>query len=219
MSSSDPNSHPDDPYRKNPYGEPPAQPPGQPEPPPSQGPSQGQPQQHPGGPYGQQPPHDQAYGQSYGQPYGHPQAPPPGPYGAPGGGPPGAMPSKVNTSRMIFFIVGGLQALFSLLAIVAFAAAQNQLEDVYGDLGIGTGVYYTMFAVFLIHAIIGIVLAVKFPQRGNGLRIGAVVWSAFLILVGLAALPLGLLWIALGIVCIVLLSSAESTAWFDRARA
>ncbi|GAA2452090.1 hypothetical protein GCM10010405_39800 [Streptomyces macrosporus] len=191
MSSSDPNT-PNDPYRKNPYGEPSSQPPG--------------------------PPQGQGQGQSYGQPYGHPQAPPPDPYGGPGGGPPGAAPSKVNSSRTIFFIVGGLQALFSLLAIVTFAAAQNELEDVYGDLGVGTGAYYTLFAVFLVHAIVGLVLAAKFPQGGNGLRLGSIVWSAVLILIGLAALPLGLLWIVLGIVCIVLLSSGESAAWFNRVR-
>ncbi|HZG02019.1 MAG TPA: hypothetical protein VE546_00355 [Streptomyces sp.] len=178
MSSSDPNNNPNDPYRKNPYEEPPGQ----------------------------------SYGQQ--QPYGQP----PGPYGAPGGSPPGAMPGKVNSSRLIFLIAGGLQALFSLLAIVTFAAAQNELEDVYGDLGVGTGVYYTLFTLFLIHAIVGIALAVKFPQGGNGLRIGAVVWAAVLILIGLLALPLGLLWVALGIVCLVLLSSAESAGWFHRPR-
>ncbi|GAA2414187.1 hypothetical protein GCM10010420_49750 [Streptomyces glaucosporus] len=190
MSSSDPNT-PNDPYRKSPYGEPSPQQPGQP------------------------PPQDRE------QPRGHPQAPPSGPYdpyGGPGGAPPGAAPSKVNTSRMIFFVAAGIQALFSLLAIVTFAAAQNRLEDVYGDLGIGTGIYYTLFTLFLIHAIAGLVLAAKMPRGGNGLRVGAIVWSALLILVGLATLPLGFLWIVLGIVCIVLLSSTESAAWFNRLR-
>ncbi|MBN3931127.1 hypothetical protein IQ279_16060 [Streptomyces verrucosisporus] len=196
MSSSDPNT-PNDPYRKNPYDRPPG---GQP-------PPAGQ----PGG-----------YQGPYGGPGDQPLAPPPGPMGSPGGppgGPPGAMPGKVNSSRMIFFITGGLQALFSLLAIVTFAAAEDDLEEAYGDLGVGTGIYYTLFVLFLLHAIAGIVLAAKFPQGGNGLRIAGVAWSAVLVLIGLATLPLGLLWLVLGIVCIVLLSSAESAAWFNRPRA
>ncbi|MGY1455294.1 hypothetical protein [Streptomyces sp. SS8] len=190
MSSSDPNT-PNDPYRKNPYDRPPG---GQP----------GGHQDHYGGPGDQ------------------PLAPPPGPMGSPAGPPgrpPGAMPGKVNSSRMIFFITGGLQALFSLLAIVTFAAAEEDLEETYGDLGVGTGIYYTLFVFFLIHAIAGIVLAVKFPQGGNGLRIWGIAWSAVLVLIGLLTLPLGLLWVVLGIVCIVLLSSAESVAWFNRPRA
>ncbi|MFH0242729.1 hypothetical protein ACGRHY_09860 [Streptomyces sp. HK10] len=191
MSSSDPNT-PNDPYRKNPYDRPPG---GQP-------PPEGQPGGH-HGPYGG--------GEE------HPLAPPPGPMGFPGGTP-GAMPRKVNSSRMIFFIAGGLQALFSLLAIVTFAAAEDDLEETYGDLGVGTGIYYTLFVFFLLHAIVGIVLAVKFPQGGGGLRIAGVVWSAVLVLIGLATLPLGLLWLVLGIICIVLLSSAESAAWFNRPR-
>ncbi|MTE20663.1 hypothetical protein F0L17_16410 [Streptomyces sp. TRM43335] len=148
----------------------------------------------------------------------HPLAPPPGPYGSPSG-PPGAMPSKVNSSRLIFFIAGGIQAALSVLLMIAFAAAEDRLEDTYGDLGgVDTGAYYTLFVLFLLHAIAGIVLATRFPRGGSGLRIAAIVWSALLILLGIAALPLGLLWIALGIVCVVLLASSESAAWFDRPR-
>ncbi|SFL25235.1 hypothetical protein [Streptomyces pini] len=194
MSSSDPNT-PNDPYRKNPYDRPPG----------------GQPSNPPGGHYG-----------PFGGAEEHPLAPPPGPMGSPGGppgGPPGAMPGKVNSSRMIFFIAGGLQALFSLLAIVTFAAAEDDLEETYGDLGVGTGIYYTLFVFFLLHAVAGIVLAVKFPQGGGGLRIWGIAWSAVLVLIGLLTLPLGLLWLALGIVCVALLSSAESAAWFNRPRA
>ncbi|MGK5448289.1 hypothetical protein [Streptomyces radiopugnans] len=189
MSSSDPNT-PNDPYRKNPYDRPPG----------------GQPSGPPAGHYG-----------PFGGAEEHPLSPPPGPVGSPSG-PPGAMPRKVGSSRMIFFIAGGIQALFSLLAIITFAAAEDNLEETYGDLGVSTGIYYAMFVFFLLHAIAGIVLAVKFPQGGNGLRIAGVVWSAVLVLVGLATLPLGLLWLVLGIVCIVLLSSAESAAWFNRPR-
>ncbi|MDG9704296.1 hypothetical protein [Streptomyces sp. DH37] len=163
-------------------------------------------------------PYDRPPGRPAGGPVEHPLAPPPGPLGSPSG-PTGGMPSKVNSSRMIFFITGGLQALFSLLAIVTFAAAQSDLKERYGDLGVGTGIYYTMFALFLVHAIAGIVLAARFPRGGSGLRIAGIVWSALLVLVGLVTLPLGLLWIALGVICLVLLSSAESAAWFTRPRA
>ncbi|MEE1939429.1 hypothetical protein V1L54_08370 [Streptomyces sp. TRM 70361] len=149
---------------------------------------------------------------------GHPLAPPPGPYGSPGG-PPGTMPGKVNSARLILYIAGGIQALFSLLAIVVFAASQNTLEETYGELNVDTGVYYVMFGFFLLHALVGIALATRFPQGGSGLRIGAIVWAAVLVLIGIAAIPLGLLWMAVGVFCLVLLASAESAAWFNRPQA
>ncbi|HEX5566368.1 MAG TPA: hypothetical protein VFY14_05435 [Streptomyces sp.] len=160
-------------------------------------------------------PHDDPPGQPHDQPPDRPQAPPPGPYGAGAGEP---MPGKVNSSRLIFFVTGGIQAVFSLLALITFAAAKSDLEETYGELGVNTGLYYTLFALFLVHAVIGIVLAARFPRSGNVMRIWSIVWAALLVLVGLATLPLGLLWIILGVVCVVLLSSAESTAWFNRSR-
>ncbi|MGK5498344.1 hypothetical protein [Streptomyces sp. URMC 125] len=168
-------------------------------------------------------PYAEGPGQPPGQ-YGPPPDRPGGEYGQPPAGPlqapPGTMPGKVSSARLVFLVAGGIQALFSVLLMIAFASAKNRLEDTYGDLdGTGTGAYYTLFAFFLLHALAGIALAVRFPRRGGGLRIAAIVWSALLILLGIVALPLGLLWIVLGIVCVVLLASAESAAWFDRRHA
>ncbi|SCK28151.1 hypothetical protein [Streptomyces sp. WMMB 322] len=179
-------------------------------------------------PYGQQPQQpQQSYGypqqpqQGYGYPqqpqgaqpgYGYPQAPPPGGPGAAAG----ALQGKVNAVRIMMFIVGGLQALFStgVLIMLAFATSSvNELPNM-ADARIGIGVGYALFGVFLAHAIIGIVMGISLPKGSNGVRVGGIVWSSFLTLFGLVFLPFGIIWLGLGITCIVLL--AQSGPWFSR---
>ncbi|QPP05019.1 hypothetical protein G4Z16_11585 [Streptomyces bathyalis] len=193
---------PNNPYANNPYADNPysQQPPQQPQ----QG--YGYPQQQGGQPgYG--------YPQQPGQPgYGYPQAPPPG---GPGTAP-AALQSKVNAVRVMMFIAGGLQGALSIFALIGLGFATNSLNEMESvtDARIGLGVAYAIFGVFLAHAIIGIVLGISTPKGGNGVRVGGIVWASFLTLFGLPALPFGLIWMGIGITCIVLL--AQAGAWFNR---
>ncbi|MGH3312046.1 MAG: hypothetical protein ACRDP3_15905 [Streptomyces sp.] len=178
-------------------------------------------------PYAQQPPQQQSpYGYPQqppqgGQPaYGYPQAPPPAPMGmgAMPGAMPGVMPSNVNGLRVMLFIAGGLQSLVSIGAMIAMAALTKHMDNVTAaaDLKYSAGVLYFVSAFFLAHAITGIVLGTSVAKGGNGVRIGGIVWASFLILFGLPFIPLGMLWVAIGITCIVLF--AQSGAWFNRPR-
>ncbi len=183
-----------DPYAQNPYAQ--------------------QPPQPPTAPYGypQQP-------QPGGQPaYGYPQAaPPPGPGGFPGP-PPGMMPSKINGVRVMMFIAGGLQTLVSIAVMIVLGVAAENLHGMPGYASAHTpiGVLYIFFGVCLVHAVLGIVLGVFVAKGGSSTRTGGIVWASFLTLFGLPFVPLGLVWMALGITCIVLL--AQEGAWFNRPR-
>lgn len=182
-----------DPYGQNPYQQPT--------------------HQQPTAPYGypQQP-------QPGGQPaYGYPQTPPPGP-GVPGGFPPGVLPSKINGLRVIVFIVGALQALVSLAALIGLAVAAEHLHGMPGYSSAHTplGIMYVLFGLCLVHAVLGIVLGFFVTRGGSPTRVWGIVWAAFLVLFGLPFMPLGLLWVGLGVTAIVLLS--QESAWFNRPR-
>lgn len=168
-------------------------------------------------PYAQQPPQQQPQ-------YGYPQAPRPGyDYGyqqqMPGGfqqpvptGPDG----KVTTARVMMFIAGALQGVFSVLGIAVLGFAANEMADFQDvtDVKVGIGIAYFFCGLFLVHAVLGIMLAIWFARGGNGVRIGSIIWASFLTLFGLIALPFGIIWLGVGVTCIVLL--AQSRAWFTR---
>ncbi|OEU85325.1 hypothetical protein DB35_15680 [Streptomyces abyssalis] len=174
-----------------------------------------------GNPYAQQPPPQQQHQ----QPYGYPQTPQPGygfPQQAPGTYqqpvPNGAMASKVNAVRVMMFIAGGLQGLVSVFGIAMLGIAANSLTEIEDvtDAKIGIGIAYVFCGTFLVHAVMGIMLGIWFSKGGSGVRVGGIVWSSFLTLFGLIAFPFGIIWLGLGVTCIVLL--AQSGAWFDRPR-
>lgn len=174
-------------------------------------------------PYAQQPPQQPGAQPGYGYPqqpgaqpaYGYPQAPPPGP-----GGfvqtPPGMMPSQVGGVRIMMFIAGGLQALVSVIGMIGLAVAAEQLKKVgsFAEANTPIAVMYVVCGAFLAHAAVGIVLGTSLSKGGNGVRVGGIVWASLLTVFGLPFIPLGLVWVALGITCIVLL--AQNAAWFNR---
>jgi len=220
-----PGSNPDNPYANNPYANNPyaKQPFGQQQSP------QAPPPQAPPPPAPQAPPPQQPYGAPQSGPpgYGYPQTPPGYPQAPPlaptgwGGPPPGVMPSQVNASRWIMFIAGGLQALFSLLGVVLIGVLRSHLSTLdpsYSDARIGTAVMYVLLAVFVLHGVVGIVLGTLVSKGGSGVRVGAIVWASFLILFGLVAIPLGLLWIGCGVATIVMLAQSPAGNWFQRPR-
>lgn len=185
-----------DPYGQNPYQQPP--------------------HQQPTAPYGY--PQQPQPGGVPGQPaYGYPHTPPPG-AAVPGGYLPGFVPSKINGLRIIVFIVAGLQTLVSLAGIIILAVAAENLRGMPGYSSAHTplGILYGIFGLCLVHAVLGLVLGFFLTRGGNSTRVWGIVWASFLILLGLPALPLGMLWVGLGITAIVLL--AQEAAWFNRPR-
>lgn len=191
----------------------------------------------PDNPYGEQPPQ---------QPYGYPQQPPQGqpqqpgygypaypqqaqqqpgydPYGGGYGGYPGMppqMPGKVKATRVILFILAGLQLIVGLLGFAAGAALSStdtasQVED---QLGYPMAVYYAIMVYTVIVAIITIVIAAQFRKGGNGIRIAAIVLGALNAAGSVANLPQGILGIAIGVLVIVFMANSESAAWFKRPR-
>ncbi|MBW1601391.1 hypothetical protein JJV70_04575 [Streptomyces sp. JJ66] len=195
------------PSQHNPYGPPPQGPP------PVAQPQYGYPQQPPAPP----------------QPgYGYPQQPPAYPQqpGYPGGGPmypgppvPTQLPGKLKVLRVLIFVAGALQGLLSLAMLILLAAnsqdAGQATQDSFGY-NLGLGIFYTLFGLYLVHAVVGIVLAARFGQGGNGIRVGTIVWASFLTLFGVIAIPFGVLWAGLGITGIVFLTQDEAKAWFRR---
>ncbi len=162
------------------------------------------------------------------QPYGYPQYPAAGqPYPAYPGGPgpygavdhPTSIPGKATAARIMMFISGGLQSMLSILLLIGIAVAKEDFEEGFED-GSGVSVPAEAVAVvagvYLVHAIIGIVLASLFGKGGGGVRVGSIVWLSFLILFGVVALPIGIIWIALGIISLVMVSSSVSGRWFAR---
>ncbi|AZM48224.1 hypothetical protein DMB38_22720 [Streptomyces sp. WAC 06738] len=184
-----------------------------------------------GGPQGQQQQAQQQPAQQQQQPYGYPQYPGggqpypvypggAGPYGD-GGGYPTSIPGKATAARIMMFISAGLQSLLSLLLLIGIAVAKDDFEDGFQE---GSGVEVPAEAVavvagiYLVHAILGIVLASLFGRGAGGVRVGSIVWLSFLILFGVLALPLGIIWIALGIISIVMVANRDSGRWFARPR-
>ncbi|AUH41047.1 hypothetical protein [Streptomyces sp. CMB-StM0423] len=182
-----------------------------------------------GGPQGQQQQAQQQPAQQ--QPYGYPQYPGasqpypaypggPGPYGD-GGGYPTSIPGKATAARIMMFISAGLQSLLSVVLLIGIAVDPDAFEDGFEE---GSGVEVPAEAVavvagiYLVHAILGIVLASLFGRGAGGVRVGSIVWLSFLILFGVVALPFGIIWITLGIISIVMVANRDSGRWFSRPR-
>ena len=140
------------------------------------------------------------------------------------GGPPPAptvIPGKTKTARVLIFVAGGLLALISLLNLVAVLGDPDEFEKQAKDAAgaeVASGVYATLFVIFLIYAAAGIFLATRFGNGGNGVRVGALSWAGVGIVVAVLSLPLGVVTLVLSILTIVFLANAESVAWFKRPR-
>lgn len=183
-----------------------------------------------GGPQGQHQQAQQQPAQQQQQPYGHPQYPAAGqPYPVYPGGPdpyggvgfPTSIPGKATAARVMMFISGGLQSLLAGLLLIGIAVAKDDFEEGFQDgsgIDVSAGAVAVAVSIFLVHGILGIVLASLFGKGAGGVRIGSIVWLSFLILFGVLTIPLGLIWVTLGIISIVMLSNGESGRWFARPR-
>ncbi|ARF74732.1 hypothetical protein B7C62_22705 [Kitasatospora albolonga] len=182
---------------------------------------QGQPQGQPGYGYPQQAP--QGVPQ---QGYGYPQASPVqgGGYGGYPGGPT-EMPGGVKASRVLLYVIAGLQvigAIFIMLGAAAVSAAKNdatlqddvqfqQLADYSG------GVLWGMAFFALAWGVFAIVLAAKFGKGGNGLRITTIVFGAITAILGIYPfVVVGLVHTVLAVLVVVFVAKSDGEAWFNR---
>ncbi|WP_330332118.1 hypothetical protein OHS33_22055 [Streptomyces sp. NBC_00536] len=202
----------------------------------------------PNNPYGQQPQAPQ------GQPgYGYPQQAPQGipPQGQPGygypqqgapagypGGYPGApmqMPGLLKTSRVLLFIIGGLQIIGGIgMAIggaavtsVSSSSSSSSTSTAGGMVG---GVLVFIGVLFLAMAALSIFLGVKFAKGGNGIRVTTIVYASISLLGSLAnfanigsngAAPGafgGIVGLALGGIILASVVGSSGAAWFKRPR-
>ncbi|MCT4355699.1 hypothetical protein M5362_21405 [Streptomyces sp. Je 1-79] len=188
----------------------------------------------PNNPYGQQQGQQPGYGypQQQGQQpgYGYPQAPPvQQPYGA--GGYPGAtmeMPGGVKAARVMLWILGILQALMAVLAIVAGGwiadqmASSGELSGSDGEdvASVMTGVMVVVGIIALAFGVWAIVTAAKIRSGGNGLRISGIVYGS-LVTAGsvvnlISANVFALISLVMGVLIIVFLAKSDGAAWFKR---
>lgn len=196
-----------------------------------------QPGQDPNNPYaqpqqGQQPGY--GYPQQGQQPgYGYPQQGGLPSYGGPAeqGYPMGApgmpmvMPGGVKAARVMLFVVGGLGLIGAVFLFIAAAAFDEMVEnssaagaDTAGLADLGAGLVAVVGVLALVVAGLGILLGAKFSTGGNGVRIGTIVYGAFMILGGVLQLPVGILQLVLGILVVVFVAKSDGNAWFNRPR-
>ncbi|NEB76560.1 hypothetical protein G3I40_15185 [Streptomyces sp. SID14478] len=195
------------------------------------GQQQGQPQ---GNPYGQQAPQGVPP-----QGYGYPQQPGPGGYPAypqgagqqPYDGGPTSMPGGVKAARIMLYVLGGFQAVFGLIMIVASAKVADYIEDNLTDSGasaqdvnnvsdFSTGLLIGLGVVTLAFAAWGILTAVKFSSGRGGIRVSAIVYASAVIAISLLNLLganlFALISLVLGILIVVFCAKQDGGAWFKR---
>lgn len=159
-----------------------------------------------------------------GPPPGYPQAsqmPAAAPYvGAPLPAPT-VMPGKTKAARIMIFVASGVLGLISLLNLLATVGDpeeyERQMKDALGA-EVSASAFSVVYAIFLLYAVVGVILAARFGSGGNGVRVGALVWAGLGIVFGLVSLPVGLVTLVLAILTIVFLAKTESAAWFTRPR-
>ncbi|AEN11920.1 MULTISPECIES: hypothetical protein [unclassified Streptomyces] len=189
----------------------------------------------PNNPYGQQQGGQPGGQPGYGYPqqapqgvpqqgYGYPQAPPvQGGYGYPGG--PTEMPGGVKAARVMLYVIAGLQVIGAIIFAIAAAAvnaAKNdatlkddvqfqQLADYSGGALWGFVVFAVLWGVF------AVVLAVKFGNGGNGVRITTIVFGVITAILGIYPFILvGLVHTVLAILVTVFVAKSDGGAWFNR---
>ncbi|MFD5872520.1 MULTISPECIES: hypothetical protein [unclassified Streptomyces] len=189
----------------------------------------------PNNPYGQQQGQQQGGQPGYGYPqqspqgvpqqgYGYPQAPPvQGGYGYPGG--PTEMPGGVKASRVLLYVIAGLQvigAIFVALAAAAVNAAKEDptlKEDVqFQQLADYSGAALWGIVVFaILWGVLAVFLAAKFGKGGNGIRITAIVFGVITAILGIYPfIVIGLIHTILAILVVVFVAKSDGGAWFNR---
>ncbi|MFD8706396.1 hypothetical protein ACFV1W_27955 [Kitasatospora sp. NPDC059648] len=189
----------------------------------------------------------------YGQPpapgYGYPQqAPPPAPgYGYPqpvapayGYAPavPQVMPGLVMTTRVLLFIIGGVQVILAAFCLIAAAVANDAVnktstssDDFISSIGhAAMGILLVIGVVWALAATLSITLGAKFGKGGNGVRITTIVYASIASLFGLLDLIggintkitvnviVGLIWIAICVIWITAMCVRDGVNWFNRPR-
>ncbi|MFB6620421.1 hypothetical protein ACIGFK_31700 [Streptomyces sp. NPDC085524] len=196
----------------------------------------------PNNPYGQQPPQGQP---GYGYPQQAPQGvPPQGGYaypqqgapqgypaypGGPGGYPgmPMEMPGMVKTARVLLFVVGGLQIILGLVALLGGAALSTTDSGAAGDVVGGVVIALGLFILAL--GVLAVVLGAKYAKGGNGVRITSIVYAALTILGGIMNFANtsanggqgaagGVVSLAIGGLILAAMVSAPGASWFKRPR-
>ncbi|WP_411101279.1 hypothetical protein [Streptomyces sp. cmx-4-9] len=199
----------------------------------------------PNNPYGQQPQAPQGGQPGYGYPqqapqggqpaYGYPQqgAPagyPAGPGGFPGG--PVEMPGGVKAARIMLYILGGLQVVLALIAMIASAwvadmisgadTSSSGLNGTEADqaAAIGVGVMIVLGVLILGFALWAILTAVKLPKGRGGIRVSGIIYGSvtalFSLLSLLTANVFALISLVLGILIIVFLAKSDASQYFSR---
>ncbi|MFI6153480.1 hypothetical protein ACIBCA_12365 [Kitasatospora sp. NPDC051170] len=207
----------------------------------------------PNNPYGQKQPQGYGYPQQpQPQPagYGYPQPPQPQPaaYGYPPVGQgygfqpavPQSMPGLVLTTRVLLFVIGGVQVILTGILLLVAATAKHEANTRHGDTAVfgnaAAGVLLVLGIVYLLASVLSITLGAKFGKGGPATRITTLVYGCISLLLGLLVLisglsqsstsnpggPFGLiigaLWIGIAILWIVAMSTRDGVAWFNRPR-
>ncbi len=154
------------------------------------------------------------------------------------------MPQRVKAARIVLFLLAGFLIIAALAALAEADAAQNTVErysEVPGlmpsalhaaqqEAVVQTSVARTGMAWGVVYAVLALVLAARFGKGGNALRIGTIVYGAWLCVVSIFALALtadvaptatvigNVAELAAGILLIVLMVQREGIAWFSRVR-
>ena len=166
-----------------------------------------------------------AYGPQQGRPgYGYPTAPPVGPYG--GAPVMTTMPGTVSAGRVLLWVIVPLQltgvALFAFIAGVVRRTTNAGVENDASFEKIkeySSGVLWALVVFALAWAVFAAVLALKFSDGGNRVRITAIVFGVITAMLGIYPfVVVGLLHTLLGILIAVFAGNAKGTAWFNRVR-
>jgi hypothetical protein len=154
------------------------------------------------------------------------------------------MPQRVKAARIVLFLLAGFLIIAALAALAEADAAQNTFErysEVPGLMPsalhaaqqkavVQASVAQTGMAWGAVYAALALVLAARFGKGGNALRIGTIVYGAWLCVVSIFALALtadvaptatvigGVTELAAGILLIVLMVQREGIDWFSRVR-
>ncbi|MFC9626719.1 hypothetical protein ACFTXM_44480 [Streptomyces sp. NPDC056930] len=154
------------------------------------------------------------------------------------------MPQRVKAARIVLFLLAGFLIVLGLAALAQAEAAQNALDPYSGPSGFMAPaaheaeqeaaahmvVAQSGMLWDVIYAALALVLATRFGKGGNALRIGTIVYGAWLCVVGTFTLGLtadiapatidmaALVEPAAGVLLIVLMVQKDGVAWFSRPR-
>ncbi|MFH8382754.1 hypothetical protein ACH4E7_17650 [Kitasatospora sp. NPDC018058] len=195
----------------------------------------------PNNPYGQPP-----AAPGYGYPQQAPQAPPVPGYGYPPAAPgygyapavPQSMPGLVMTTRVLLFIIGGVQVILAGFCLIAAAATKDVVtktsstsDDFISSIGnAAAGILLVVGVVWALAATLSITLGAKFGKGGNGVRITTIVYGSIASIFGLLDLIggisskvtvniiIGLIWIAICVIWITAMCVRDGVNWFNRPR-